>query len=160
VSGSRDNLVKGVVFSDLGRAGEWGLPDHAQVAARALQPLLSPAVVEPIRGHVTAKRYRVAVEPAYHDRLSLASQMSLVEQGGPLSPGDASEFAAGAFAAEALRLTSEDLRELGVIDAIVPEPVGGASRAALPWQCAMPPTPTMPTFKAMFDLPFFRVAVL
>ena len=33
-------------------------------------------------------------------------------------------------AAEALRLTSEDLRELGVIDGIVPEPVGGAHRDA------------------------------
>ena len=31
-------------------------------------------------------------------------------------------------AAEALRLTSGDLRELGVVDAIVPEPVGGAHR--------------------------------
>ena len=31
-------------------------------------------------------------------------------------------------AAEALRLTSEDLRELGIIDGIVPEPVGGAHR--------------------------------
>ena len=31
-------------------------------------------------------------------------------------------------AAEALRLTSEDLRALGVIDGIVPEPVGGAHR--------------------------------
>ena len=27
----------------LGQAGEWGLPDHADVAARALQPLLPPA---------------------------------------------------------------------------------------------------------------------
>jgi acetyl-CoA carboxylase carboxyl transferase subunit alpha len=31
-------------------------------------------------------------------------------------------------AAQALRLTSDDLKQLGVIDAIVPEPVGGAHR--------------------------------
>lgn len=31
-------------------------------------------------------------------------------------------------AAEALRLTAQDLRELGVIDTIIPEPVGGAQR--------------------------------
>ena len=31
-------------------------------------------------------------------------------------------------AAEALRLTAQDLRKLGVIDAIIPEPVGGAQR--------------------------------
>jgi acetyl-CoA carboxylase carboxyl transferase subunit alpha len=33
-------------------------------------------------------------------------------------------------AAEALRLTAEDLEKLGIIDAIVPEPVGGAHRDA------------------------------
>lgn len=32
-------------------------------------------------------------------------------------------------AAEALRLTAQDLKKLGVIDAIIPEPVGGAQRA-------------------------------
>lgn len=32
-------------------------------------------------------------------------------------------------AAEALRLTAQDLKKLGVIDSIVPEPVGGAQRA-------------------------------
>ena len=31
-------------------------------------------------------------------------------------------------AAEALRLTAEDLKQLGVIDSTVPEPVGGAHR--------------------------------
>lgn len=110
--GAGDEMVLACLLHDLGhvlgRAGEWGLPDHAAVAARVLQPLLSPAVVEPIRGHVEAKRYRVAVEPAYHDRLSLASRMSLVEQGGPLSPSGASVFAAGAFAAEAMRLRAYD----------------------------------------------------
>ena len=32
-------------------------------------------------------------------------------------------------AAEALRLTAQDLTRLGVVDAIIPEPVGGAQRA-------------------------------
>ena len=31
-------------------------------------------------------------------------------------------------AAEALRLTAQDLKQLGVIDRILPEPVGGAHR--------------------------------
>ena len=34
------------------------------------------------------------------------------------------------IAAEALRLTAEDLHALGVVDGIVPEPVGGAHRDA------------------------------
>ncbi|MEL7416225.1 MAG: acetyl-CoA carboxylase carboxyl transferase subunit alpha, partial [Pseudomonadota bacterium] len=31
-------------------------------------------------------------------------------------------------AAEALRLTAQDLHQLGVIDRIIPEPIGGAQR--------------------------------
>ena len=107
-----DEMVLACLLHDLGHilgpAGQWGLPGHAEVGARTLQPLLAPAIVEPIRAHVAAKRYRVAVEPAYHDRLSLASQMSLAEQGGPLSADGAEAFAAGAFAAEALRLRAYD----------------------------------------------------
>ena len=107
-----DEMVLACLLHDLGhllgQAGEWGLPDHAEVAARALQPLLPPAVVEPIRGHIQAKRYSVAVDPAYDDRLSVASKMSLTEQGGPLPPDEAEAFAAGAFAAEAMRLRGYD----------------------------------------------------
>ena len=107
-----DEMVLACLLHDLGHilgsAGAWGLPDHAEVGARALQPLLSPAIVEPIRGHVEAKRYRVSVEPAYYHRLSLASQVSLAEQGGPLPADDAEAFASGAFACEALRLRAYD----------------------------------------------------
>ena len=70
----------------LGDAGQWGDPGHGEVGARALQAWFDPGVVEPIRGHVDAKRYRVAVDPEYHEHLSLASQMSLAEQGGPFTP--------------------------------------------------------------------------
>ena len=107
-----DEMVVACLLHDIGHilgpAGQWGLPDHAEVGARALQPLLSAAIVESIRGHVAAKRYQVAVEPAYHDRLSLASQMSLAEQGGPLPADEVEVFASGAFAAEALRLRAYD----------------------------------------------------
>ncbi|WP_419946711.1 TauD/TfdA family dioxygenase [Candidatus Poriferisodalis sp.] len=107
-----DEMVLACLLHDLGhllaRAGEWGLPSHAEVGARALQSLLSPGIVEPIRAHVRAKQYRVAVEPAYCDALSLASQMSLAEQGGPLSAEAAGAFAASPFAAEALQLRSYD----------------------------------------------------
>ncbi len=107
-----DEMVLACLLHDVGhllaRAGEWGLPSHAEVGARALQPLLSPAIVEPIRAHVRAKQYRVAVEPAYHDQLSLASQMSLAEQGGPLCTDAVRAFAASPFVAEALQLRSYD----------------------------------------------------
>ena len=120
-----DEMVLACLLHDLGhilgRAGQWGLADHADIAAKALQPLLPPSIVEPIRSHVTAKRYRVAVEPAYHDRLSLASQMSLIEQGGPLPPDEAAEFGANAFAAEALRLRNYD--DNGKVDGVVVPPL-------------------------------------
>ena len=41
----------------LGDAGQWGDPGHGEVGARALQAWFDPGVVEPIRGHVDAKRY-------------------------------------------------------------------------------------------------------
>jgi acetyl-CoA carboxylase carboxyl transferase subunit alpha len=40
------------------------------------------------------------------------------------------DAALAASAAEALRLTAEDLKRLGVIDEVVPEPLGGAQRDA------------------------------
>ena len=120
-----DEMVLACLLHDLGhilgRAGDWGLPDHAEVGARALQPLLDRAIVEPIRGHVMAKRYRVAVEPTYHDHLSRASQMSLAEQGGPLCADDAEVFAAGAFAAEAMRLRAYD--DDGKVDGLAIPPL-------------------------------------
>ena len=116
-----DEMVLACLLHDLGhvlgRAGDWGLPGHAEVGARALQPLLDSAIVEPIRGHVMAKRYRVTVEPSYHDHLSLASQMSLAEQGGPLCVEDAEAFRTDAFAAEAMRLRAYD--DNGKVDGLV-----------------------------------------
>ena len=121
-----DEMVLACLLHDLGhilgQAGEWGLADHAEVAARALRPLLSPAVVEPIRGHVQAKRYRVTVDPAYHNHLSVASKMSLTEQGGPLSPDESDVFAAGVFAVEAMRLRGYD--DDGKIDGLAVATLG------------------------------------
>lgn len=92
----------------LGDAGAWGDPDHSAIGARALQAWLSPGIVEPIRHHVAAKRYRVAVEPDYLGQLSLASKMSLEEQGGPLPLDQADAFGALPFTPEAVRLRAYD----------------------------------------------------
>jgi predicted HD phosphohydrolase len=46
---------------------------HEDVGARFLSNWFSPAVTEPIRLHVTAKRYLCAIDPEYHDGLSDAS---------------------------------------------------------------------------------------
>jgi gamma-butyrobetaine dioxygenase len=92
----------------LGSPGDWGDPGHSEVGARALHAWFDAGIVEPIRGHVDAKRYRVAIDPGYHDHLSLASQMSLAEQGGPFPADQAAAFGTWPFAAEAQQLRAYD----------------------------------------------------
>ena len=65
---------------------------HEDVGARFLSNWFGPAVTEPIRLHVPAKRYLCATDPSYHDGLSDASVRSLVVQGGPMSGSEVSEF--------------------------------------------------------------------
>ncbi|MEM8706881.1 MAG: TauD/TfdA family dioxygenase [Actinomycetota bacterium] len=107
-----DEMVLACLLHDIGHvlgdAGAWGDPGHAEVGARALQAWFSPGIVEPLRHHVAAKRYRVVVEPEYVDRLSVASKMSLEEQGGPFTADEASAFGALPFCAEAVALRSYD----------------------------------------------------
>jgi predicted HD phosphohydrolase len=111
-SGADDDLIVATLLHDighvLGEAGQWGRPDHAEVGARYLQQWLPPAVVEPIRGHVAAKRYLVATDPGYLAELSPASVESLREQGGPFDTLQAAEFAAQPYADEATRLRRWD----------------------------------------------------
>jgi phosphonate degradation associated HDIG domain protein len=51
-----------------------------------------PAVADPVRDHVAAKRYLCQVEPEYLRRLSPASIQSLELQGGPFSVDEARHF--------------------------------------------------------------------
>jgi phosphonate degradation associated HDIG domain protein len=67
-----------------------------------------PAVVEPIRLHVAAKRWLTAVEPAYLRGLSPASVHSLAQQGGPFQPGEIARFEALPYAEDAVRLRRWD----------------------------------------------------
>ena len=51
-----------------------------------------PAVTEPVRLHVAAKRYLCATRPGYFDMLSPASVRSLELQGGPMTSDEVTEF--------------------------------------------------------------------
>jgi [1-hydroxy-2-(trimethylamino)ethyl]phosphonate dioxygenase len=51
-----------------------------------------PAVAEPVRDHVAAKRYLCRVEPEYLRRLSPASVRSLELQGGPFCVDEVRQF--------------------------------------------------------------------
>ena len=65
-------------------------------------------VVEPIRLHVQAKRYLVAVEPGYASTLSAASTHTLWLQGGAMSPDELHLFDALPHSADALALRRWD----------------------------------------------------
>lgn len=65
-------------------------------------------VVEPVRLHVQAKRYLVAVDTAYAGALSPASVHSLSLQGGPMSADERRLFEQLAFAEQAISLRRWD----------------------------------------------------
>lgn len=110
--GAEDSIVLACLLHDvghvLGPAGEWGLPDHAEVGALALQQHLPAEIVEPIRAHVNAKRFLVATEPEYFSLLSKASQESLKQQDGAMSIAECEEFKKNPFAAQAIALRRYD----------------------------------------------------
>lgn len=81
---------------------------HQYIALPFLRGLFAPAVLEPIRLHVDAKRCLCAVDAGYWDTLSPASRRSLELQGGVYTQPEAQRFMAQPFAAEAVRLRRYD----------------------------------------------------
>ena len=86
-----------------------GIDDrHEATGADMLQAIWGPAVAEPVRLHVAAKRYLVATFPGYRDRLSPDSVRSLALQGGPMDGMECVAFQANAYARDAQQLRSWD----------------------------------------------------
>jgi predicted HD phosphohydrolase len=81
---------------------------HEMRAAAVLAPFLEPAVVEPIRLHVEAKRYLTAVDPSYLAHLCPSSLHSLALQGGPMTFAERRRFELLPFADEAVLLRRWD----------------------------------------------------
>ncbi|HEX4607107.1 MAG TPA: HD domain-containing protein [Urbifossiella sp.] len=65
---------------------------HEEGGAVWLGRHFGPAVADPVRLHVAAKRYLSATEPDYHAALSPASRRSLELQGGPFTPAEQTAF--------------------------------------------------------------------
>jgi gamma-butyrobetaine dioxygenase len=82
--------------------------DHGERGAAWLARWFGPAVTEPVRLHVAAKRYLCAAEPGYLGLLSPASVYTLSLQGGPMSDEEAAAFAAGPYAAGAVAVRRWD----------------------------------------------------
>ncbi len=117
LDGAPPELVVAALLHDVGhmmqKAGEdaadRGIDTrHEHISAGYLARAFGPEVTEPIRLHVAAKRYRVAIDAAYLERLSEASLQSLALQGGPMSTGEIEAFLADPWAQAALRLRGYD----------------------------------------------------
>jgi predicted HD phosphohydrolase len=108
-------LVAAALLHDLGQLLD-GAPDeelkddHHEERALALLGTggFGPAVLEPIRLHVQAKRYLVSTDASYADGLSLASKHSLSLQGGRMNAEERLIFMSQAQASRALQLRRWD----------------------------------------------------
>lgn len=115
--GCSDSLVAAALLHDVGQfiddagnAAERLNVDarHEVTGAAFLAKWFGPAVTEPVRMHVDAKRYLCKSESGYTEGLSGASLLSLRLQGGPMSTEEAQRFAARPFFEDAVRLRRYD----------------------------------------------------
>jgi gamma-butyrobetaine dioxygenase len=81
---------------------------HEQAGACYLQRWFGLEVTEPVRLHVTAKRYLCHAEPEYVAALSPASRCTLDVQGGALTRPEARAFENNPFFADAVALRRLD----------------------------------------------------
>lgn len=110
-------LVAAAVLHDYGHllhnlpedCADQGIDDqHEALGAVALAAYFLPAVTEPVRLHVAAKRYLCAVDPSYYQTLSPASVQSLALQGGPFTLEEVQAFEMLPYWTDAVRLRRYD----------------------------------------------------
>jgi [1-hydroxy-2-(trimethylamino)ethyl]phosphonate dioxygenase len=112
-AGAADELVVAALVHDVGHllhdlgedVADRGVDArHEEVGHRWVLARFGPAVADPVRLHVAAKRYLCATNTAYLARLSPASRKSLELQGGPFTPPEVSAFEREPHWRAALRL--------------------------------------------------------
>ncbi|WP_405063997.1 HD domain-containing protein [Kribbella sp. NBC_01505] len=116
-SGAPDALVAAALLHDIGHfQGELSGDDlmqgtdnrHSHSGSEWLAQWFGPAVTEPVRLHVAAKRYLCAAEPEYFAKLSEASVYTLQVQGGPMTPEQVERFEAEPYCTDAVALRRWD----------------------------------------------------
>ncbi|KAJ5831709.1 hypothetical protein N7474_000020 [Penicillium riverlandense] len=109
-AGARDELVIAALLHDIGQiipleatkevrmnlrnsAENVGRVGHEAIGAEYLHSVgFSETVCRLVNSHVAAKRYLTAIDRAYYDSLSTASQKSLAFQGGPFQGDELCAF--------------------------------------------------------------------
>ncbi|WP_431282130.1 phosphonate degradation HD-domain oxygenase [Humitalea sp. 24SJ18S-53] len=116
-AGCPDTLIAAALLHDIGHMvhnlgenpAEDGVDDQHEALGHAfLANWFGPAVTEPVRLHVAAKRYLCATEADYFAKLSGDSVLSLSLQGGPMSAAEVAAFDAMPHAAAAVQLRRFD----------------------------------------------------
>ena len=77
---------------------------HEEAGANFLEDYFPTSVVEPIRQHVSAKRYLCSVKAHYFERLTPASIHTLNLQGGPMNKEEVKEFEKNQYLQECINL--------------------------------------------------------
>lgn len=117
--GAPATLIAAALLHDVGHllhdlpadAPDQGIDDrHEKLGARWLVGRFGPAVCEPVKLHVVAKRYLCATEPEYFSLLSPPSIQSLALQGGPMTADESRQFEQHPFYREAVQLRRWDDR--------------------------------------------------
>ncbi|WP_426258044.1 HD domain-containing protein [Sphingomonas sp. DC1600-2] len=115
--GASDTLIAAALLHDIGQfvdgaglAADLHGADarHEELGAALLATAFPPAVYEPVRLHVAAKRYLCAVEPSYEAGLSAASALSLRLQGGAFDAAGIAAFEQEPYFADAVALRRYD----------------------------------------------------
>jgi predicted HD phosphohydrolase len=104
MDGADDALIAAALLHDIGYWIGCGDTTHEEAGGDWLSQRFVAEVAEPVRLHVTAKRYLCTVDPAYADRLSRASVLSLEIQGGLMRKDEVRGFESNRFHQHAVKL--------------------------------------------------------
>jgi predicted HD phosphohydrolase len=110
-AGADDELVAATALHDIARAPAVHRAQpgpHAAAGAAWCAPRFGSQVAWLVGSHVAAKRWMVAIDPAYASTLSEASVESLRRQGGPMDPDELDRFGSHRWAADAVSLRRWD----------------------------------------------------